>query len=374
LSIPGYDVKQMTEIAPIRIADRLIGADSAPFVVAEMSGNHAHSLERAMAIVEAAARSGVHALKLQTYTADTMTLDLDIGEFRIDDPNSLWNGRTLYSLYEEAHTPWEWHAPLMERCSELGLICFSSPFDKTAVDFLEDLNAPAHKIASFENTDVELLKYVAATGKPVIMSTGMCTQDELDHSVEVLRQAGCKELLLLKCTSAYPAPADAANLLAIGPMSQRYGVHVGLSDHTLGTAVAVAAVAHGAVFIEKHFTLSRKDGGVDAAFSMEPAEMATLVTDSVLAYSALGRAELGPTSNESASLQFRRTLYVVADLEAGDILTRENVRAIRPGLGLAVRHIDDVLGKTVVKPVTRGTALNWDILGLSGSSDHSTGQ
>lgn len=361
----------MKDIAPIRIADRLIGTGRAPFIVAEMSGNHGHSLERAMAIVEAAARSGVHALKLQTYTADTMTLDLNTGDFLIDDPDSLWNGRTLYSLYDEAHTPWEWHAPLMERCSELGVLCFSTPFDKTAVDFLEELNVPAHKIASFENTDVELLKYVAATGKPVIMSTGMCTQAELDHSVDVLRQGGCQELLLLKCTSAYPAPAAAANLLAMKPMSQRYGVHIGLSDHTLGTAVAVAAVAHGAVFVEKHFTLSRNDYGVDAAFSMEPAEMATLVSDSELAYSALGQAELGPTSDESASLQFRRTLYVVADLESGDMLTRDNVRAIRPGFGLAVRHIDDVLGKTVVRPVTRGTALNWDILGLSESPNHS---
>jgi N-acetylneuraminate synthase len=331
-----------------------------------MSGNHDQSVERAMTIVEAAARSGAHALKLQTYTADTMTLDIDDGDFRIDDPDSLWAGRSLYSLYDEAHTPWEWHAPLMERCRELGIICFSTPFDHTAVEFLEELDVPAHKVASFENTDVELLKIVAATGKPVIMSTGMSSQEELDHSVEVLRNGGCKELILLKCTSAYPAPASSANLLSIQTMRERYGTHIGLSDHTLGTAVSVAAVTLGAVFIEKHFTLSRRDGGVDAAFSMEPAEMATLVKDSVLAHQSLGRSQIGPTQNEAASMQFRRSLYVVDDLEPGDVLNRQNLRAIRPGFGLPIRHMEEALGKTVVKRVSRGTPLSWDLLGVAG--------
>lgn len=344
------------------IAGRRIGSGSPPLVVAEMSGNHNGSLERALAIVEAAARAGAHALKLQTYTADTMTLDLDRGEFRIDDPDSLWQGRSLYKLYDEAHTPWEWHKLIFERCRELGMIAFSSPFDASAVDFLESLGAPCYKIASFENTDIPLIRKVAATGKPMIISTGMATEEELRDAVGAARAAGCRDLVLLKCTSTYPATTENTNILTIPDLRERFGCLAGLSDHTMGIGVAVASVALGAAVIEKHFTLARADGGVDSAFSLEPGELKALVAETGHAWQALGSVRYGPTGKERDSLVFRRSLYVVRDLRVGDVYTRENLRAIRPGLGLAPKHLDAVLGRKASRDVSRGTPLAWDLV------------
>lgn len=345
------------------IADRMIGQDSTPFIIAEMSGNHNQSLERALEIVEAAAQSGAHALKIQTYTPDTMTIDLDEREFHISDANSLWAGTSLYKLYGEAYTPWEWHKPIFDRAAELGMIAFSTPFDDSSVDFLESLNVPCYKIASFENTDLPLIRRVAATGKPLIISTGMATIAELDETVRAAREAGCKDLVLLKCTSTYPATPENTNILTIPHMREMFGCEVGLSDHTMGVGVAVASVALGATVIEKHFTLDRADGGVDSAFSMEPHEMSQLVRETQSAWLALGRVSYGPTAAESKSLQFRRSLYIVKDIKAGDILTKENVRAIRPGLGLPPKYLDMVLGKAAKYDIARGTALQWGLIG-----------
>ena len=350
-------------MASIKIGTHLVGRDSPPFIIAEMSGNHNQSLERALQIVEAAARSGAHALKLQTYTADTMTLDLNEREFRISDPMSLWTGRSLYDLYGEAHTPWEWHKTIFARARELGIIPFSTPFDDTAVDFLETLEAPAYKIASFENTDLPLIRRVAATGKPLIISTGMASVAELDETVRAARAAGCKYLILLKCTSTYPATPENTNLRTIPHLRELFGCEVGLSDHTLGVGASVAGVALGATVIEKHFTLRRADGGVDSAFSMEPAEMAQLVTESARAWQALGRISYGATEAEKKSLQYRRSLYIVRDLSAGTVLTAENVRAIRPGFGLPTKYLEQVLGKAINQDVRRGTALRWEFIG-----------
>lgn len=346
----------------IVVAGRPIGPGSRPFIVAEMSGNHNQSLDRALAIVEAAAAAGAHALKLQTYTADTMTLDLDGGEFRIDDPGSLWQGKTLYRLYAQAHTPWDWHRPIFERCRKVGLIPFSTPFDATAVDFLETLEVPCYKIASFENTDLPLIRKVAATGKPMIISTGMATEEELHDSVATAREAGCRELVLLKCTSTYPASAENTNILTLPDLSRRFGCIAGLSDHTMGIGVALASVALGAAVIEKHFTLRRADGGVDAAFSLEPEELRALVIGAEQAWQALGEVRYGPTEQEKQSLVLRRSLYIVRDMRAGDTFTPENIRAIRPGLGLPTKHIDEVLGRRARRDVRRGTPLNWDML------------
>lgn len=346
---------------PVSIAGRLIGADHPPFIIAEMSGNHNQSLERALEIVEAAAKAGAHALKIQTYTPDTMTLDIDEGEFHISDPKSVWVGTSLYKLYGQAYTPWEWHKPIFDRARELGMIPFSSPFDETAVDFLESLNVACYKIASFENTDIPLIRRVAATGKPLIISTGMATVAEIDESVRAARAAGCKELILLKCTSTYPATPENTNILTIPHMRDMFDCEIGLSDHTMGVGVSVASVALGATVIEKHFTLDRADGGVDSTFSMEPAEMAQLVVESERAWRALGSISYGPTEAEKKSIQFRRSLYVVADLKAGDILTADNVRAIRPGLGLPPKYKEVVLGMAVKKDVRRGTALRWEL-------------
>ena len=345
------------------IADKLIGRNHPPFVIAEMSGNHNQSLERALEIVDAAARTGAHALKIQTYTPDTMTLDLDEREFHISDPNSLWTGTSLYKLYGEAFTPWEWHKPIFDRARELGIIAFSTPFDDTAVDFLESLDVPCYKIASFENTDLPLIRRVAATGKPLIISTGMASIAELDDTVLAAREAGCKDLILLKCTSTYPATAENTNILTIPHLRELFGCEVGLSDHTMGVGVSVASVALGASVIEKHFTLNRADGGVDSAFSMEPAEMAQLVVETERAWQALGKVSYGATAAEKKSIQFRRSLYVVQNLKAGDVLTRENVRAIRPGLGLPTKYLEQVLGKTVKQDVPRGTGLSWELIG-----------
>ena len=345
------------------IGGRAIGSQHRPFVIAEMSGNHNQSLDRALQIVEAAAATGAHALKIQTYTPDTMTLDLDEREFHISDPKSPWAGTSLYKLYGEAYTPWEWHAPIFERARELGIIPFSTPFDDSAVDFLEKLDVACYKIASFENTDLPLIRRVAATGKPLIISTGMASLAELDDTVRAARQAGCRDLVLLKCTSTYPATASNTNILTIPHLREMFGCEVGLSDHTMGVGVSVASVALGATVIEKHFTLSRADGGVDSTFSMEPAEMSQLVVETERAWQALGQVSYGPTQAELKSLQFRRSLYVTADLEAGAVLDASNLRAIRPGLGLPTKFMPQVLGKRVNRKIARGTAFSWDMLG-----------
>lgn len=331
-------------------------------VIAEMSGNHNGSIERAFEIIEAAAQSGVDAIKLQTYTADTITINVKENEFLITDKNSLWYGYSLYDLYQKAHTPWSWHKPIFQRCHDLGVMCFSTPFDRTAVDFLEELGNPVYKISSFENNDIPLLEYVASTGKPVIMSTGLSTLQSLTLAVNTLRSHGCEDLTLLKCTSSYPSTPENSNLLTMRDMAERFGCKVGLSDHTLGIGAAVASVALGGSVVEKHFTLSRAEGGVDAAFSMEPDEMKMLVSEVENARLAIGSVEYGINEQEKASLGFKRSLYITKDLVAGDILTEENVRAIRPGLGLEPKYYREVLGKKVVSAAVKGTPLSFDII------------
>ncbi len=346
------------------ISQRAIGADQPPFIIAEMSGNHNQSLDRALEIVDAAAATGAHALKIQTYTADTMTLDLSEGEFFVSDKKNLWQGKTLYELYHEAHTPWEWHQAIFERARARGIIPFSTPFDASAVDFLESLDVACYKIASFENTDLPLIQRVAATGKPVIISTGMASISELDETVRAARAAGCKDLVLLKCTSTYPATPVDTHLLTIPHMRELFGCEIGLSDHTMGIGVSVASVALGATVIEKHFTLARADGGVDSTFSMEPAEMSALVVESQRAWQGLGRIHYGPASAaEETSRQYRRSLYVVRDMAEGEAFSPDNMRAIRPGLGLPTKHFDTLLGKRVRRAVKRGTPIQWDLIG-----------
>lgn len=346
----------------IPVGGRNIGDGSSPFIVAEISGNHNGSLERALELVDAAAEAGVDALKIQTYTAETMTIDLAEKEFFIDDPKSLWKGESLYQLYEKAHTPWEWHAAIFERCRKRGLIFFSTPFDSTAVDFLESLDVPIYKIASFENIDLPLIRKVALTQKPVIVSTGMATLSEIAECVETVHRAGNKNLILLKCVSAYPANPDSANLITIPHLRETFGCGVGLSDHTEGIGVAIASVAYGAVVIEKHLTWDRKEGGVDAVFSLEPHEMKQLVQEAKRAARARGKVFYGPTETERPSLQFRRSLYIVKAMKKGEQLTPQNLRAIRPGLGLSPKHYEKVLGRTVKFDVERGTPLTWGLL------------
>jgi pseudaminic acid synthase len=347
---------------PLSIDGRVIGLEQDPFIVAEMSANHNGSLERAIALVEAAAQAGAHAIKLQTLSPVDITLDVKSADFRIDDHASLWHGEYLHSLYQQACTPWEWHAPLFARARELGIICFSSPFDEKAVDFLETLAAPAYKIASFENNHLPLIARAAATGKPLIISTGMASEEELDETVETARAAGCHHLLLLKCTSAYPSAPEDANVLTIPALRRRYACEVGLSDHSHGIGVALAAVAHQATMIEKHFTLSRADGGLDSAFSLEPAELNALVIESARARKALGRATYECTPGEAASIKFRRSLYIARDMRCGDIFTTDNLKIVRPGHGLAPRHLDDVLGRKITRDAPRGTALDWSLI------------
>lgn len=349
------------------IGDRTVGADARPYVIAEMSGNHNQSLERALRIVEAAAAAGADAIKLQTYTPDTMTLDIRAPGFLIDDPKSLWAGRQLYDLYREAHTPWAWHRPILDRATALGLHCFSTPFDDTAVDFLETLNVPAYKIASFECTDLPLIRKVAATGKPMIVSTGMATLAEIDETVRTARAAGCRDLVLLKCTSTYPATPLNTNLRSIPVLRDAFGCEVGLSDHTMGCGAAVAAVAFGACVIEKHFTESRAEGGVDAAFSLEPAEFAQLRIETERAWQALGTPSFGMSVAETASMRYRRSLYIVEDLKAGDVLTAANLRAIRPGYGLPTRELPALLGCSVRQDVRRGTPASWSLVHPAGA-------
>ena len=346
----------------IKIGDIKVGREFKPLIIAEMSGNHNQSLERALEIVEAAAATGTQMLKLQTYTADTMTLDLREGEFLVDDPGSPWKGTSLYDLYQVAHTPWGWHRPIMERARELGMLCFSTPFDHAAVDFLEDLGVPAYKIASFENSHLPLIKKVAATGKPVIISTGLASISNLGETVETIRSAGCEEFILLKCTSTYPAMPNDSNVLTIPHLRKLFNCEVGLSDHTLGIGASIAAVAHGATVIEKHFTLNRADGGVDSAFSMEPEEMKQLVVEAERAWQALGQISYGPTEAEKSSLTFRRSLYITEDMRKGDVLTEKNLRIVRPGLGLLPKYYDLIVGRKVNQNVKKGTAVGWELV------------
>lgn len=341
----------------------LRNSNGRPFIIAEMSGNHNQSLDRALAIVDAAALAGAHAIKMQTYTADTMTLDRQEGEFFISDPESMWAGQSMHALYQQAHTPWDWHRPIIERAKEKGLICFSSPFDEQAVDFLETLDVPAYKIASPECVDLPLIRKAASTGKPLIISTGMATIPEIGEAVEVARSAGCKDLVLLKCTSTYPSSPENSHVCTIAHMRDLFGCEVGLSDHTMGIGAAVAAVAFGATVIEKHFCLSRAEGGVDAAFSLEPSELASLVIETERAWQATGEIRYGPTEAEEKARLGRRSLYIAEDLKAGDTLTPLNLRRIRPGLGLAPKYYDILLGKSVSQDVGKGTPMSWDLIG-----------
>ena len=348
----------------ISIAGREVGERHRPFLVAEMSGNHNQSLERAIQIVEAAAYAGVDALKLQTYTADSMTLNTNRDGFLIEDSQSLWEGKILYDLYREASTPWEWHQPIFDLCRELGIVGFSSPCDVSAVDFLESLDVTCYKIGSFENTDLPLIRKVAATGKPTIISTGMATLEELNETVKAVREAGCQDLILLKCNSVYPAHPSEANLRTISDMRKRFQCLVGISDHSLGIGVAVASVAFGACMIEKHFTVSRASAGVDAAFSLEPEEMKLLVSESRRAWEAIGNVHFGPTEREKKSLQFRRSIYIAEDMKAGEKFTSENLRIIRPGYGLPPKYYDPILGKIITADAKLGTPLTWDLVGV----------
>ncbi len=346
----------------VDIAGRRIGRSEPPFLIAELSGNHNQSLERALAIVDAAAKAGAHAVKLQTYTADTMTLNLRSRDFVIQDAESLWNGQNLYHLYEQAHTPWEWHKPIFDHARKLGLIAFSTPFDDSSVDFLESLDVPCYKIASFESTHLPLLRKVASTGKPLVISLGMATLAEAEECVQTVRTAGAKEIVLLKCTSTYPASPANTNLRTIPHLREMFGCEVGLSDHTMGAGVAVASVALGATVIEKHMTMRRADGGVDSAFSLEPEEFARLTEEARAAWQALGHVQYGPTADEKPSLKFRRSIYVTRALAEGEQLSPDNVRIIRPGYGLQPRYWDSILGRRVRTQVPAGTPLSWDVL------------
>jgi pseudaminic acid synthase len=346
----------------IIIGNKKIGTSHTPFVIAEMSGNHNHSLNRAMAIVEAAAKSGAHAIKLQTYTPDTMTIKSSGGLFDIDDEKSLWKGKNLYELYQEAYTPWEWHRPIFEKAKSLGLIAFSTPFDETAVNFLEELDVTLYKIASFENTDWPLLKKIAKTGKPVIMSTGAATLSDIDESIRVLRSNGCKHIVLLKCTSTYPSSPENTNIVTIPHLKEMFNCHVGLSDHTMGIGAAIASISLGARVIEKHFTLRREDGGVDSAFSIEPDELSNLVIESQRAFLSLGHIQYEIQDVEKESLRFKRSLYVVEDVVKGEPFTNKNIRVIRPGNGLQPKYYELILGKIAKQNIKSGTALTWSLI------------
>lgn len=352
----------MKTINDIQLGDQVIGLEHRPFIIAEMSGNHNKSLDKALEIVDAAAEAGADAIKLQTYTPDTITIDHDEGLFFIDDPESLWHGKTLYDLYKIAYTPWEWHEAIFERARSIGLIPFSSPFDDTAVDFLESLEVPAYKIASFENKDRTILKKVAATGKPVIMSTGASSLTDISESVSFLKECGCEDLILLKCTSTYPASPENTNLRTIPHMKELFGYHCGLSDHTKGIGTAIASVALGARVIEKHFTISREDGGVDSVFSIEPDELTSLVIEAKRAWEALGSVKYDILKAEESSLRYKRSIYFVEDLKKGEMITNENIRVIRPGDGLDPKFYDLIQNSRVIKDVKRGTPFNWDFI------------
>lgn len=351
-------MKSEDPASTIDIAGRRIGPDRPPYVVAEMSANHDGSVEKAFRIIEAAKRAGADAVKLQTYRPDTITLSSDADEFRIH--GGLWDGRTLYDLYAEAHMPWEWHAPLFEHARRIGITIFSSPFDHTAVDLLESLNAPAYKIASFEAVDLPLIRYVASTHKPMIISTGMADANEIGEAITAAREGGCAELAILRCVSSYPAPASDYNLRTLSDMRERFDVVVGLSDHTLDNTTAVASVALGASIIEKHFTLDRGGGGPDDSFSLEPQELAALCRDVRTAWSALGQIDYGRKSSEQGNVKFRRSLYFVKNLAIGDIVTADAVRSVRPGYGLAPKHLDAIVGRRVVRNIEANTPVAWD--------------
>lgn len=344
----------------IKIDGRDVGPDYPPYVIAEISGNHNQDLNRALALIEAAKRAGAGAVKLQTYTADTITIDHDGVDFCID--SGLWAGRTLYELYKEAHTPWEWHAPLFQRASELGLTIFSSPFDDSAVDLLESLSVPAYKIASFELLDLPLVERVAATRKPLIMSSGMASEQEIGEALETARSAGADEIVLLHCVSGYPTPIAEINLNMITTLASRFAVPVGLSDHTLGTVASTAAIALGACVVEKHFTLARGDGGPDASFSLEPNELAELVLKCESTWKALGSGDFRRSPSEVQNLRFRRSLYAVRDIALGEVITSQNVRSIRPGFGLAPKHFPEILGRTAARAIARGERVCWDFI------------
>jgi pseudaminic acid synthase len=345
----------------INIAGRKIGIDEPPYIIAELSANHNGCFETALKIIEEAKRAGADAVKLQTYTADTITLNCDSKDFRIT--SGLWNGRTLYELYQEAHMPWEWHAPIFEYARKLGITIFSSPFDNTAVDLLEELNTPAYKIASFEAIDLPLIKYVASTGKPMIISTGMADADEIAEAIEAARDGGCKELAVLHCVSGYPAPAHDYNLLTIPDMIKRHGLVTGLSDHTLDNTTAITSVALGASIIEKHFTLDRSGGGPDDSFSLEPIELSALCVNSKTAWAALGKVDYGRKSSEQGNVQFRRSLYFVKDLRLGEKITIDSVRSVRPGFGLSPKNLMRIIGKTVVRDVLCNTPVTDEDIG-----------
>ncbi len=333
-----------------------------PFIIAEMSGNHNHSIEKALKIVDLAAQCGVNAIKLQTYTPDTITLNVDDGDFFIADKSSLWQGTSLYKLYSKAYTPWEWHKEIFLRAAQRGIKCFSTPFDPSAVEFLEDLGCPCYKVASFENTDLPLIRVIASTGKPMIVSTGMATISDIDRMLNSAYGAGCSDITLLKCTSSYPASPANSNLLTIKHMKETFGTRVGISDHTLGIGAALASIPLGGRVIEKHFTDSRALGGVDSAFSMEPEEMSMLVRESKTVYQALGCVRYGITDEEKNSVRFRRSLYFTRDLKAGDTIGMNDVRSVRPGFGLSTEFIDIVRGRKVTKDVKMGTPVSWDLI------------
>ena len=347
----------------IQIGQRNVGSTATPFVIAEMSGNHNQSLERAIKIVDAAVEAGAHALKLQTASPDGLTLDVDSTDFRITDKDSLWFGKNLYQLYKEAVTPWEWHEPIFEHCRQRGIIAFSSPFELKAVDFLESLNVPCYKIASFELIDTQLVRRVAQTGKPLIMSTGMATLSEIETAVKTARAEGNDQIILLKCTSTYPARPTNTNLMTIPHLRDAFGTQVGLSDHTMGVGVPCAAVAMGATVIEKHFTLARADGGVDSAFSLEPHELKLLVEETERAWQSVGEVRYGGSDDEQASLKYRRSIYICRDVKAGEQITAENIRIIRPGFGIAPKYYDLLIGRRVNKDLFKGTAMSWEYIG-----------
>ena len=343
----------------IQIDTRQVGPEHEPFVIAEMSGNHNQSLDRALAIVDAASAAGAHAIKLQTYTADTMTLDVAGHGFTIDVDDSLWKGRTLHDLYTEAHTPWEWHEAIFRRAKDRGLIAFSSPFDETAVDFLETLSVPAYKIASFEMTHLPLVRKVASTGKPLIISTGMASLGEIEQTVAAARDAGAEQIVLLKCTSTYPATPENTNLRTIPHLREAMGVQVGLSDHTMGVGASVAAIAMGATVIEKHFTLDRADGGVDSTFSLEPSELQQLVIETKRAWQAIGGVSYGPTGAQKNAIEYRRSIYVAEDLPRGTRIDKQHIRIIRPGHGLAPKHYEQLIGSSATRDLARGEPTQW---------------
>ncbi len=345
-----------------KINDRLINKSSEPFIIAEMSGNHNQSLDRALEIVDAAAKIGVDAIKLQTYTADTMTLDLHENEFFIKDKKNIWKGNSLYDLYKVAYTPWEWHEAIMKRANQLDLICFSTPFDESAVDFLEDLNVPAYKIASFENVHLPLIKKVAITGKPVIVSTGMATLSEIDEIIITLTENGCENFSLLKCNSSYPTIHSDSNIITIPHMKKMFQCEVGLSDHTMGIGAAIAAISHGASIVEKHFTINRDDGGIDSSFSMQQNEMELLVKEAKYAWQSIGEIHYGPTKSEKREKKYQRSIYVINDISSGDRLSENNIGIIRPGLGLKPKYFEQLINKKVNKDLKKGTAFSWEFL------------